>query len=103
MVQTFSTMIKNMEVRKVEETEIEINEKIYRSLLVYFDDENCDRLIFKDKNIENISKYERGTVGTLELTISTDNITKTSKAGNTYIAEKTTIIIKDFIPNKKSK
>ena len=101
MVQTFTVKMNNMEVRKVEEIELEIGENTYRSLNIHFDNEDCDRLVFKDKNVENKDKYQRGTIGTLELTISTENITKTSKTGNPYITEKTTITIKDFAEDKK--
>lgn len=96
MVQSFDVKLPNMEVRKVEEVEFEINENTYRSLNIHFDDEDCNRLIFKDKAIENKEKYKRGAVGTLTLTISTENVTKTSKTGSAYIAEKTTTTIKDF-------
>lgn len=100
MVQTFAVDMKNMEVRKVEEVELEIGENTYRSLNIHFDNENCDRLVFKDKNMENKDKYQRGMIGTLELIISTENITKISKTGNPYITEKTTITIKEFTPKK---
>lgn len=100
MVQTFTVKMNNMEVRKVEEIELEIGENTYRSLNIHFDNEDCDRLVFKDKNVENKDKYQRGIIGTLELTISTENITKTSKTGNPYITEKTIITIKDFVPEE---
>lgn len=96
MVQSFEVTLPKMEVRKVEEVELEIGENTYRSLNVHFDDEDCNRLVFKDKAIENKEKYKRGMVGTLKLTISTENTTKTSKTGNAYITEKTTMTIKDF-------
>ena len=96
MVQSFDVTLSKMEVRKVEEVEYAIGDNTYRSLNVHFDDEDCNRLVFKDKLIENKEKYKRGMIGTLKLTISTENTTKTSKTGNPYIAEKTTIIIKDF-------
>ena len=97
MVQSFDVMLPKMEVRKVEEVELEISGNTYRSLNVHFDDEDCNRLVFKDKTIENKDKYKRGMVGTLKLTISTENITKTSKTGDPYITEKTVITIKDFV------
>ena len=97
MVQSFDVMLPKMEVRKVEEVELEIGENTYRSLNVHFDDEDCNRLVFKDKAIENKDKYKRGMVGILKLTISTENTTKTSKTGNPYITEKTVITIKDFV------
>lgn len=100
MVQSFDVKMENMEVRKVEEVEIEIGENTYRSLNIHFDNENCDRLVFKDKNIENKDKYKRGDVGTLTLTIATENTTKTAKNGNVYIAEKTNTIIKNFEKEK---
>ena len=100
MVQTFTVKMNNMEVRKVEEIELEIGENTYRSLNIHFDNEDCDRLVFKDKNVENKDKYQRGIIGTLELTISTENTTKTSKTGKPYITEKTTMTIKEFTPKK---
>lgn len=96
MVQSFEVRLPKMEVRKIEEVELEIGENIYRSLNIHFDDEDCNRLVFKDKQIENKDKYSRGMIGTLTLVISTENITKTSKTGNPYITEKTTMVIKDF-------
>ena len=101
MVQTFTVKLPKMEVRKIEEVELEIGENTYRSLNIHFDTEDGDRLVFKDKNVENKDKYQRGTIGTLELTISIDNITKTSKTGIPYITEKTTITIKNFTEDKK--
>ena len=100
MVQSFTVKLNNMDIRKVEEVDVELVESTYRSLNIHFDDENCDRLVFKDKIMENKDKYQRGTIGTLELIISTENTTKTSKTGKTYIAEKTTMTIKEFTPKK---
>lgn len=100
MVQSFNVKLEKMEVRKVKEVELEIGEHTYRSLEVHFDNEDGDRLVFKDKNVENKDKYKKSTIGTLELTIATENTTKTSKTGNPYITEKTTMIIKNFIAKK---
>ena len=96
MVQSFDVALSKMEIRKVEDAVCEIGDNTYRSLNVHFDDENCNRLVFKDKAIENKEKYKRGMIGTLTLTISIENTTKIAKTGNPYIAEKTTITIKDF-------
>ena len=100
MVQNFDVKLPQMEVRKVEEVDLEIGEKTYKSLNVHFDDEECNRLVFKDKLIDNKEKYTRGTIGTLILNISTENTMKTSKTGNNYITEKTIITIKDFSPQE---
>ncbi len=100
-VQTYTTTMKEMEARKVEENEIEIDGKTYNSLFVHFDNENGDRLVFKDKCVENKERYQRGTIGTLTLQISTENIIKTAKNGKPYITEKTSVTIKDFTPSKK--
>lgn len=102
MVQTFNVDMKDMEVRKVEEVEWEINDKTFRSLMIHFDDVECNRLVFKDKIIENKDKYKRGQVGTLTITISTDEAIKTGKNGNPYITEKTTITIHEWKPNKEA-
>ena len=101
MVQVFNAVLSDMEVRKVEETEVEINDKVYRSLLVHFDDVDCTRLVFKDRNIENKEKYVRGQIGTLTLEVSTENKIQTGKSGNQYIAEKTVITIHDWKVKKK--
>ena len=97
MVQNFNVKLPKMEVRKIEEVNLEIGDNTYKSLNVHFDDEDCNRLVFKDKLVDNISKYKKGEIGTLVLNISTENITRESKTGNPYITEKTVITIKDFI------
>ncbi len=96
MVQTFDVELKDMEVRKVEEVEMEIGENTYRYLNVNFDNEAGDRLVFKDKIMDHKENYTRGKIGKLTLTISTEPTTKTAKNGKAYITEKTTILIKDF-------
>ena len=96
-------MLPKMEVRKLEEVEFEINETTYRSLLVHFDNEDGDRLVFKDKILDNKDKYQRGNIGDLTLTISIDNTIKEGKNGKPYITEKTTITIADFVVPKKRK
>ena len=97
MVQSFVVKMDNMEVRKVEEIELEIGDKIYPRLQVHFDNENLDRLVFTDKMVNRKDLYKRGTLGTLELTIITEATVKTSKAGKSYVGEKTKIEIADFI------
>lgn len=101
MVQTFTVKMNAMEVRKVEEVELNIGENTYRSLNVHFDTEECDRLVFKDKDLSNKELYQRGVIGLLEVVISTENTTKTAKNGSPYITEKTTMHIQKFTPNKK--
>ena len=100
MTQSFVCKLENMEVRMVKEEELDINGKIFRFLNIHFDDEEGERLIFKDRMIENKEKYQRGKIGTLKLTISNSEVIKTAKNGKPYIAEKTTITIKDFKENE---
>lgn len=95
MVQSFDAAL-HMEVRKVEEAELEIGDKTYRYLNIHFDNDDCERYVFKDKNIDNKDKYKRGDIGTLIVTVSTENVVKSSKTGNSYISEKTSVVIKDF-------
>lgn len=95
-IQSFMIKMPDMEVRKVDEVEFEIEDKVYRSLQVHFDDADCNRLVFKDKQVENLEKYKRGQIGTLTLAISTDSTIKTGKNGKPYITEKTTMTIHDF-------
>lgn len=97
MIQSFNVVLEDMEVRKIEQVEISINDKIFNSLDVHFDDASGNRLVFKDKNINNVNKYQRGIVGSLILNINTENVIKKNKNGNSYISEKTYITIKDFI------
>jgi hypothetical protein len=96
MVQTFKFTLEDMEVRKCEEVETAIGDNVYRSLSVNFDTKDGDRLIFKDRDVNNKDKYQRGHIGTLEITVSTDNVIKTSKSGSPYTTEKTTLLIHDF-------
>ena len=101
MVQNFTVKMENMEVRKVEEVVLEIGEKEYPRLQVYFDDEKVNRLIFTDKALDRRELYKRGTIGTLELTIITEATMKTSKNGKPYVGEKTKIEIANFTPSEE--
>lgn len=97
LTQTYKPELKNMEVRTVNEIETEINGNIYRKLEIGFDDVNGERIILFDKDMEHIEKYVRGNVGTVRLKITEEAVSKTSKKGNNYAGEKTTILIDDFI------
>lgn len=103
MIQNFKVDLNNMEVRKVEEVTMEIKDKVYRSLQVHFDDEECNRLVFKDKIMDNKEKYCRGDIGTLTLSISTDGKITNAKDGHQYIKEDTVITISDWKPKKAGK
>lgn len=96
-IQTGIAEMQEMEVRKVQEIVTEINGTVYRKLAIKFDDTNGDSMIFYDKNLEHIEKYQRGAIGTIQLRITTEIVNKTSKNGNNYTGEKTTILIEDFI------
>lgn len=97
MVQAYTAEIKNMEVRMVKEIETEINDKVYRKLEIGFDNIDGERIVLIDKNLDNIEKYVRGNIGTVRLKITTETVVKTSKKGNNYAGEQTTILIEDFI------
>lgn len=60
--------IRNCEIRKVEEIvntfKTKDNKEVeYHYLLISADDCECNRIYLKDKDISNINKYKRGTVG----------------------------------------
>ena len=97
MVQAYTAEIKYMEVRMVKEIETEINDKVYRKLEIGFDNIDGERIVLIDKNLDNIGKYVRGNIGTVRLKITTETVVKTSKKGNSYAGEQTTILIEDFI------
>lgn len=103
-VQSFNTKdLGKMEVRMVEEVNLEIGDKVYPRLQIHFDTEKGERLIFTDKDVTRKDIYQRGTVGTLELRIVTENVSKTSKAGSNYIAETIKIEIESFTPSTPKK
>lgn len=97
-IQTFVTKIEKMEVRKIEIIENEINEKVYRHMLVHFDNEDGDRLIFKDKDMSRESTYKRGVIGTLYLRIIDEPIIKTSTKNTDYqyVSDRISITIDKF-------
>ena len=106
MIDTLIVRADDMEVRKVIEEVKTIKAKdakkedtTYRYIEVAFEDENGDRHTFKDKAVEEHKDlYHRGEVGTLYLSIITEDV---SKEGTTYVQEKTKVLIHDFKPNKK--
>ena len=106
MVSSIIAKVENMEVRKatVEERTIPAKEEgkkdiTYRYIEIHFDDENLDRHVFKDKQVElHENLYKRGDVGTLYLEIITEDV---SKKDTTFIQEKTKVLIHDFVPNKE--
>lgn len=100
MVQNFNVQLKEMEVRKVEEVSFEIDDKTYRSLLVHFDTEEGDRLVFKDKIVDNKEHYKRGDIGTLTINIATENKIKEGKIGP-YVVEQTNMKIQDWKPKRR--
>lgn len=110
MVQTYISIIENMEVRRVEEIEKIIKAKDKnikdiedRYLEVGFDDIDCNRLVFKDKDMSRANFYKRGMIGTLALQTTTEFITKYNENGKPYTYEKTSTIIHDFFPNENNK
>ena len=97
-----------MEVRKVEVIEGTIKateagkaDVTYRYIEVGFDDEKGDRHIFKDKAVEEHKDlYHRGDIGTLYLSIITEDV---SKKNSTFVQEKTKVLIHNFEVNKGDK
>ena len=107
MVQSYISKIENMEVRKVEKIEgiIKSKEKNkkdveYRYLEVSFDDIDCNRLVFKDKDMSRENFYKRGMIGTLALQTTVEYV---SKQGTSYVSEKERTVIHDFFPDTEAK
>lgn len=107
MVQSYISKIENMEVRKVEKIEGVIKSKDknkkdveYRYLEVSFDDIDCNRLVFKDKDISRENFYKRGMIGTLALQTTVECV---SKQGTSYVSEKERTVIHDFFPDTEAK
>lgn len=107
MVQSYISTIENMEVRKVEKIEGVIKSKDknkkdveYRYLEVSFDDINCNRLVFKDKDMSRENFYKRGMIGTLALQTTVEYV---SKQGTSYVSEKERTVIHDFFPDTEAK
>lgn len=96
-----------MEVRKVEKIEGVIKSKDknkkdieYRYLEVSFDDIDCNRLVFKDKDMSRENFYKRGMIGTLALQTTVEYV---SKQGTSYVSEKERTVIHDFFPDEEAK
>lgn len=107
MIDTVIAKVENMEVRKISVEERTIKgeagkaDTVYRYIEVGFDDEAGDRHIFKDKAVdEHKDLYHRGDIGTLELSIITEDV---SKKNTTFVQEKTKVLINDFKVNKGGK
>lgn len=107
MVQSYISKIENMEVRKVEKIEGVIKSKDknkkdveYRYLEVSFDDIDCNRLVFKDKDMSRENFYKRGMIGTLALQTTVEYV---SKQGTSYVSEKERTVIHDFFPDTEAK
>lgn len=107
MVQSYISTIENMEVRKVEKIEGVIKSKDknkkdveYRYLEVSFDDIDCNRLVFKDKDMSRENFYKRGMIGTLALQTTVEYV---SKQGTSYVSEKERTVIHDFFPDTEAK
>lgn len=107
MVQSYISKIENMEVRKVEKIEGVIKSKEknkkdveYRYLEVSFDDIDCNRLVFKDKDMSRENFYKRGMIGTLALQTTVEYV---SKQGTSYVSEKERTVIHDFFPDTEAK
>lgn len=108
MIDTVIAEVKEMEVRKVKVIEGTIKateagkaDVKYRYIEVGFDDENGDRHTFKDKAVEEHQDlYHRGDIGTLYLSIITEDV---SKKNSTFVQEKTKVLIHNFEVNKGAK
>ena len=81
----------NVEVRTAEVIEdsftIDGREVQSKYIDIKADDENLNRIYLKDKNLDNIEKYKRGTVGTFKIVIMCEEEFK-----KTY-----KILVEDFI------
>ncbi len=100
MAQSFIAELKDMEVRKIEETAITIEGNCYPALRIHFDTPDADRLVFTDKQIDRKDLYHREEIGLLKLRISTYPVVRTAKDGKLYTVEKTSIVIDDWKPKK---
>lgn len=95
---TLKVEMKNVEIRKAEIimssfTNNKGEEQEYSYIDIMADDEEENRIFLKDKNIDNLSQYQKGTVGTIKLWI---NITEGFKG-------KKEILLQSFEPNKAKK
>ena len=91
-VYTLLAEVKNVEIRKVEDTSYEFNEKEYHRIDLQCDDEDGERIYFTDKNMENLPRYKRGLIGTFKIRIDCE----------TEFGTKAKITVVDFIPNENT-
>ena len=99
MVQVCKAEMRNMEVRKVEDEDLDSCDKSYPRFKISFDDENGNRVIFTDKNRERFDSYKKGQIGTLILKITNESFTKVFEYGGKGMKDSTKVEIEDFIVN----
>ncbi len=97
MNQSFLVKIDEVEVRKCSQVNYKNNGKNLPGLKVEFDDNECNRLVFIDKNMDHEKDYGKGAIGTLILKIRTESVIRMSKEGNQYVGEDTKVEISEFI------
>lgn len=74
----FTATVPNVEIRKVEDVDASFTGKDGKVIESHYIKLTCDvgddvdRAFFKDKNMGNISKYQRGDVGTLVIRIDVE-------------------------------
>ena len=95
---TLKSEMKNVEIRKAEiiTSSFENNKgenQEYSYIDIMADDEEENRIFLRDKNIDNLSKYQKGTIGTFRIWI---NITEGFKG-------KKEVLLQSFEPNKEKK
>ena len=95
---TLKSEMKNVEIRKAEiiTSSFENNKgenQEYSYIDIMADDEEENRIFLRDKNIDNLSKYQKGTIGTFKLWF---NITEGFKG-------KKEVLLQSFEPNKEKK
>ena len=99
MMQVCKAEMRNMEVRKVEDEDLDSCDKSYPRFKISFDDASGNRVVFIDKNRERFDSYEKGQIGTLILKITNKEIVKTFTNGGRRVEEITKVEIEDFIVN----
>ena len=74
----FTAEVKEVEIRKVEDVDASFTNNKGETVESHYIKLTCDvgedmdRVFFKDKNMENLTKYKRGMIGTIVLRVDVE-------------------------------
>lgn len=91
----FMAKVEDVEIRRVEDVDASFTGRDGKQVeshyikLICDEGEDCNRVIFKDRDMSHLTKYKRGQVGTMYLRIDVEE----------DFGAKAKFVVVDFVPN----